>query len=91
MENVIARLGLHSTLALPPLGSLTYNLTSDIAALPTIFGWTVTGPLDYAPPTSNTLKIGSSDDTDRDLPRLWESPQKTQQSATSWTPTPSIR
>jgi len=33
-------------------GSLTYSLMSDIAALPTIFGWTVTGPLDYAPPTS---------------------------------------
>jgi len=54
-------------------GTLTYSLTSDLAALPTLFGWTVTGPLDYQPPTSTTLKIGSSDDTlAQDLSRLWE-------------------
>ncbi len=57
-------------------GSLTYNLTSDLAALPTIFlwtGWTVTGPLDYTPPASITLKIGSTDNTSPpDLSQLWE-------------------
>ncbi len=54
-------------------GSLTYNIMSDLAALPTIFGWTVTGPLDYTPPASTTLKIGSTDNTSPpDLSQLWE-------------------
>ncbi len=54
-------------------GSLTYNLTSDLSALPTILGWTVTGPLDYTPPASTTLKIGSTDNTSPpDLSQLWE-------------------
>ncbi len=32
------------------LGSLTYNVFTDIAVQPTLFGWTVTGPMDYEPP-----------------------------------------
>jgi len=54
-------------------GSLEYNLAFNIAALPTIFGWTVTGPLDYQPPKTNTLKIGSpNDQLSQDLSLLWE-------------------
>ena len=38
------------------LGVIKYHPEQDIAVSPTIFGWTVTGPLDYQPPTP-VLKI----------------------------------
>ncbi len=54
------------------LGSLTYNISSDIAAQPTLFGWTVTGPMDYTPPASAFYKIQTTEDTlYEDLSLLW--------------------
>ncbi len=54
------------------LGSLTYNVSSDIAAQPTLFGWTVTGPMDYTPPASAFYKIQTTEDTlYEDLSLLW--------------------
>ncbi len=54
------------------LGSLTYNLSSDIAVQPTLFGWTVTGPMDYTPPASAFYKIQTVEDTlHEDLSLLW--------------------
>ncbi len=54
------------------LGSLTYNISTDIAVQPTLFGWTVTGPIDYEPPSS-VLKIHMTEDILHDkLQVLWE-------------------
>ncbi len=54
------------------LGSLTYHVASDIAVSPTLFGWTVTGPMDYEPPSSSVLKIQTAEDNlQQDLQLLW--------------------
>ncbi len=55
------------------VGSLTTGLDSEVAAQPTLFGWTVTGPLEYQPKNSSVLQIQTSEDTLKDdLSRLWE-------------------
>ncbi len=54
-------------------GSLRYHLASNIAALPTLFGWSVAGPMDYTPPTSATIEIGAPDESlTQDIEHLWE-------------------
>ena len=54
------------------LGSFTYHTAPDIAVSPSIFGWTVTGPLDYQPPTQ-VLKLQLKEDPlHLDLQRMWE-------------------
>ena len=54
------------------LGSFTYHTAPDIAVSPSIFGWTVTGPLDYQPPTQ-VLKFQLKEDPlHLDLQRMWE-------------------
>ena len=53
-------------------GSFTYHAEPDIAVSPSIFGWTVTGPMDYEPPTQ-LLKLQVKEDVlHQDLQRLWE-------------------
>ncbi len=55
------------------VGSITKGTNSDIAAQPTIFGWTVTGPLDHSPNNSSVLQIHTSEDNlHQDLSFLWE-------------------
>ena len=55
------------------VGSLTTGLESEVAAQPTLFGWTVTGPLEYQPKNSSVFQIQTSEDTLKDdLSRLWE-------------------
>jgi len=50
------------------VGSFTKGSFSDVAAQPTIFGWTVTGPLDHS-----VLQIQTSQDNlQQDLSFLWE-------------------
>ena len=54
-------------------GSLTKGASSDVAAQPTIFGWTVTGPLDHVPPQTSVFQIHIAEDNlQADLSRLWE-------------------
>ncbi len=53
-------------------GSFKYYAHPDIAVSPSIFGWTVTGPLDYQPSTQ-LLKLQVKEDTlHQDLQQLWE-------------------
>ncbi len=55
------------------VGSITKGANSDIAAQPTIFGWTVTGPLDHAPSNLSVFQIHTSEDNlQQDLSFLWE-------------------
>jgi len=64
------------------VGSITKGSTSSIAAQPTIFGWTVTGPLEQAPHSASFLQIHTEQDTlHKDLSFLWEidrTPEQTQ-------------
>ncbi len=53
-------------------GSFTYHSGLDIPVSPTIFGWTVTGPMDYQPPTQ-VLKLQIKEDPlQQSLQRLWD-------------------
>ncbi len=55
------------------VGSLLKGTNSDIAAQPTIFGWTVTGPLDHATASSSAFQIITTEDNlQQDLSFLWE-------------------
>ncbi len=83
------------------VGSITKGANSDIAAQPTIFGWTITGPLDHSPNDSSVFQIHTSKITFiRTCPSCgnWIVLQsshtcvpKTKKSlSTSWTPTRSI-
>ncbi len=56
------------------VGSLTKGIYSKVATQPTIFGWTVTGPLDHATPNSSSVfQIqATKDDLHQDLSLLWE-------------------
>jgi len=55
------------------LGSLTKGTDSEITAQPTIFGWTVSGPLDHVPSQSSVLQLHTSEDNlQESLNRLWE-------------------
>ncbi len=54
------------------VGSLTTGLESEVVTQPTLFGWTVAGPLDSTQDTS-VLQIQTSEDNLKDdLSRLWE-------------------
>jgi len=55
------------------VGSITKASTSDVAAQPTIFGWTVTGPLEQTPHSASVFQIQASEDNlQQDLSFLWE-------------------
>jgi len=55
------------------LGSPTKGSHSDISIQPTLFGWTVTGPLEQASPSASVLQMHTApDDLQQDLSFLWE-------------------
>ena len=55
------------------LGSLTLGAHSNISAQPTLFGWTVLGPLNHATNQSSLLQIQTTeDDLHKDLSLLWQ-------------------
>ena len=63
------------------VGSITKGANSDIAAQPTIFGWTVTGPLDHAPSNLSVFQIHTAEDNlQQDLSFLWELDRTPEQS-----------
>ena len=54
-------------------GSLSKGKETDMSAQPTLFGWTVLGPMAYKPKSAFVLKIQTSEDMfDQELALLWD-------------------
>jgi len=66
------------------IGSITKGSTYDVATQPTIFGWTVTGPLEQTPPSASVLQMHTTpDNLQQGLSFLWDLERTSEQALLS--------